>query len=124
MMCSSYLGIRLNRLIVLKDYVHKLPDSISSAVDQRLNKILSDNSKNIFNECSETLMQLMEWLESEKPKNFEEYIAYVAFTTAMILIKNRSLTLFKPELLQYLFQIKVDDWSNDIIKVRIKLYLI
>lgn len=114
-MSFNYVGLEIGELSVLNRYVVHLPSNISTAIEEHLKDLQNSPAAAQI----DTVKKLIDCLRSGTPGSFDEHIGYVAFATAISLIKNQRLLLDKYALISHTFESRTcfDHWSSDLIKV-------
>lgn len=113
----DYTGLEISDLSVLEEFLERLPSNISSTIGRHLEELRnSDTAAQIA-----ALRKLINCLRTQKPKSFDEYIGYVAFTSAITLIKIQHLRIEQNALISHLFDSSVytDHLDDDLAKVSI-----
>lgn len=110
----NYAGLEISELTVLNQFVVHLPSNILTDIDGHLKDLQNSPTAGRI----DIVKKLIECLRTRTPDTLDEFIGYVAFATAISLIKNQQLLLDKYGLILHTFESRCfDHWNDDLIKV-------
>lgn len=111
---SGYTGINKNQFTICNQFVKHFGASNAENLQKRFDDLLKSDIDNI----DDSFIKIIDILQTNLPKNFDEYIGHIAFTSLIALAKVRSKT-YKTSLYSRLFSLDIDEWANELSKVKI-----